>query len=185
MEIKCSCCGSENLRNIAFITEKCYQYKIGNQIQTTTEYPLGFNAIEITKPAAITYDATVRCVEGSVGISLDANTDAKVCMDCGHLELFLSTSLRQKIIKNELEEYEAQKAKTEKTKVLNNKKKDFNCVIDKLKVEIKELSELLKDENKTIKEHKEFESQLNIKESELRKANKELNQIEEDLKKLS
>ena len=112
------------------------------------------------------------------------NANVCLCKNCGHMDLFNENMLKS--IKAAEEEFSEQiKAKENEIKELNLKEKELLKELDDIKNRTKKISELLGDENITVKQQRELQEESKELNSNRASLEKEVNQIQPKISKLN
>ena len=120
--------------------------------------------------------------DASGSCSLNANFEAYLCKKCGHVQLFAEDMLRA--IKFDEERLSSEiAAKQKEVKELNDKAASLDSEKAKIEKRLNELNSLLKSEDITVKQQKEFTLEKEEAQKRLRDIEKENKLISPNLEK--
>lgn len=171
-EFKCPICGCTKHYEIKVVSNETP--KLVTENGKNVERRPGNNAV-ISYEASITGDAM-----GNVRISLSDHAKAYLCEECGHIDFF-SENLLSSIVSS-YEKYNREiRLLNDQIEQLQKNKAYVKDKIDSTNKRLKELDELLKDENITVKQLKSYEDEQEKLDFELTKLVNELFDIEKRL----
>ena len=152
--MKCSQCGSTKFLKKDFLCDA----------KTLNEWERGCgvfdgNANKIDETAQLFGYQFVLRGDADGGFRIVGNCDAYICEECGHVELFAKGFVDKVRAKEEADRALAEEKEREEAKLRSNYN-DLEGFVLKIKNLIPVLEQKISDENITVKEHNEAESEL-------------------------
>lgn len=121
--------------------------------------------------------------QGTVDLSAGSNAEAYLCKECGHIDIFSDSLL--KYYKTAEEEDKRKKQETIlKVNELTAKKNKLTASIAPKESRIKELGQLLSSEDITIRQQKEYKTELSQLTNELTVLKRQLGDLKTELENI-
>ena len=124
-----------------------------------------------------------RELEGSINLNVESNAEAYLCKNCGHVELF-AEDLLLKIKKEELDILNNNNEVNQKLEKLSIEKEQLTKELPLKEKRMIELDKLLKSEDITIRQQREYQEERNELANQIRRLPDELKSLERNIEQL-